>query len=94
MFERYGISSGDLKTERVLLNEKGHLKVINKLTWPDENQENFGVRRFYCNFYTNAAPEELRAMRERIDKRINHNIAETFGVGIIVLELATFIGGD
>ena len=33
-------------------------------------------------------------MRERIDKKINHNIAETFAVGIIILELATFIPGD
>jgi hypothetical protein len=33
-------------------------------------------------------------MRERIDKRINPNIAETFAIGVIVLELATFISGD
>ena len=46
------------------------------------------------SFMHNSAPEEMRAMRERIDKRINHNIAETFAVGIIVLELATFISGE
>lgn len=40
------------------------------------------------------APEELRALREHIDKRINPNIAETFSIGIIVLELTTFINGD
>lgn len=33
-------------------------------------------------------------MRERIDKKINQNIAETFAVGIIVLELTTFIPGE
>jgi hypothetical protein len=33
-------------------------------------------------------------MRERIDKKINPNIAETFAIGIIVLELATFINGN
>lgn len=33
-------------------------------------------------------------MRERIDKRINPNVAETFAVGIIALELCTFIDGN
>lgn len=33
-------------------------------------------------------------MRERIDKRINSNVAETFAVGIIALELCTFIDGN
>lgn len=33
-------------------------------------------------------------MREHIDKRINPSIAETFAVGIIILELTTFINGE
>lgn len=40
------------------------------------------------------APEQLRAMRERIDKRINPNIAQTFAIGIIILQLTTFIDGN
>ena len=73
-------------------------KVISKLLTSSHGQtktkKTLGFVGSTVIFYTNPAPEELRAMRERIDKRINHNIAETFGVGIIVLELATFIGGD
>ena len=33
-------------------------------------------------------------MRENIDKKINPNIADTFALGIIALELATFIPGE
>ena len=33
-------------------------------------------------------------MRERIDKKINPNIAESFAIGIILLEMATFIDGN
>lgn len=43
---------------------------------------------------TNIAPEELRAMREKIDKKINYSIAETFSLGIVILELATYYNGD
>ena len=50
MFEKFSIASGDLKTERVLLNDKGHLKVINKLSFPEENAHIFGVRRFYGSY--------------------------------------------
>ena len=46
------------------------------------------------NYNLCVAPQQLRAMRERIDKKINPNIAETFAIGIIVLELATFINGN
>ena len=33
-------------------------------------------------------------MREKIDKRINYNIAETFSLGIIIMEIATYFNGD
>lgn len=36
MFEKIGISSGNLKTNKILLNEKGHLKVINSLSYPED----------------------------------------------------------
>ena len=62
MFERVSISSGNLKTDKILLNAKGHLKVVNIVSYPEDfmNSEyegqNSGVQRFF-------APEELRAMR-------------------------------
>lgn len=57
MFERFSIASGELKTDKVLLNDKGHLKVFNRLTSPDEYPDNLGVRRFYGILLDNPAPE-------------------------------------
>ena len=53
MFERIGISSGNLKTDKILLNEKGHLKVVNILSYPEDtlgtgfDADSPGVPRFY-----------------------------------------------
>ena len=56
------------------------------------------IRGIFINSIVNIhdilAPEELRAMREKIDKRINYNIAETFSLGIIIMEIATYFNGD
>jgi hypothetical protein len=53
MFEKIGISSGNLKTEKILLNERGHLKVINVISSPDEEMDGVvsktTVKRFYGN---------------------------------------------
>jgi hypothetical protein len=59
MFEKIGVSSGNLKTEKILLNERGHLKVINTMTYPDDNMNtmdqmeitNSTIQRFYGNYY-------------------------------------------
>lgn len=55
MFERVSISSGNLKTDKILLNAKGHLKVVNIVSYPEDfmNSEyegqNSGVQRFFGN---------------------------------------------
>jgi serine/threonine protein kinase len=54
MFEKIGISSGNLKTERILLNERGHLKVINTLSSPEEMEEGF-TRSYLKRFYGTSA---------------------------------------
>ena len=94
MFEKVGMATGNLTTESLRLNEKGHLKLINILTWPESIPATKKFNRFYCNILGNLAPEELRAMRERIEKRINPNISETYSIAIIVLEMCTFIDGE
>lgn len=66
MFEKVGMATGNLTTESLRLNEKGHLKLINILTWPESISATKKFNRFYCNLLGNLAPEELRAMRERI----------------------------
>lgn len=66
MFERVGMAAGNLTTDSLRLNEKGHLKVINTLTGPELLNSEKKFNRFYCNSAFKVAPEELRAMRERI----------------------------
>jgi hypothetical protein len=55
MFEKIGISSGNLKTERLLLNEKGHLKVINVMSYPEDAcdgvEEGFAANSSLKRFY-------------------------------------------
>ena len=46
MFEKVGISSGSITTDSLRLNDKGHLKLINMLSWPDSQKPD----RFYCTF--------------------------------------------
>ena len=42
------------------------------------------------NFYS---PEELRIMRENVQKVVNLNISQTYSIAIIILEIATSISG-
>lgn len=49
MFERVGMSSGNIRTDNLVLNDKGHLKLINLLTWPESVNRNYRSR-FYCNY--------------------------------------------
>lgn len=49
MFEKANMCSGNLKTDKVLLNEKGHLKVLNLLSFP-EDSSGPGVQRFFGTY--------------------------------------------
>lgn len=86
------MKSGPLKTNHVLLNESGFVKVINQLTEP-EYKDHF-LRNFHCTDEAIIAPEELKMMRENRLERPNENVSQTFSIGIILLEICTFIDGD
>jgi len=53
MFEKSGMSSGNLKTDKIILNDKGHVKVINALSYPEDQSNTFDsqystkLKRFY-----------------------------------------------
>ncbi len=49
MFEKVGMSSGNLSTDSLVLNDKGHLKLVNLLTWPDSSTKSH-KDRFYCKY--------------------------------------------
>lgn len=58
MFEKFGMSSGNLKTDKIILNDKGHVRVINALSYPEDpllgfspNYNSMGVKRFYGKFF-------------------------------------------
>jgi hypothetical protein len=48
-FEKFGIASGPLKTAMVLLNQKGHLKLLNILSAPEDKYDSCGISSFYGN---------------------------------------------
>lgn len=54
MFERVCMSSGNLKTDKILLNEKGHLRVVNMLSHPEDmvgDDQGYSVQRFFGTWW-------------------------------------------
>lgn len=74
----------------ILLNHKGHLKLLNILSAPDDMKAIiYGIDNFYGKNVINLAPEQLR--RDKHKRKINQNVAQTFSIGIILLEVCSLI---
>ena len=56
-FEKFNMASGPLKTDMILLNQKGHLKLINILSAPEDMYDGGSLPNFYGNGLAYAAPE-------------------------------------
>lgn len=74
-FERMGKRMGNIGPINILLNKRGHIRYVNRYSWPDEYP-----RMLTDNFYL--APEELQ------DFKYNPNKAECFSLGLIIAQLA------
>lgn len=68
------IYAGKLNTQKILLNDKGHLKIINQLSSPEALENDFfgsgkyGLENFHCNFFP--YPSSWRIIKNARHQRI------------------------
>ena len=91
-FEPYKIKSGNLTTNSIVLNQRGHIKIKNQLTEPEDIHA--PLPNFYSKTLLNAGTEEMDALREKRNHKLHPNICQTFSIAIVIVEICTFIEGD
>lgn len=56
-FEKFSLASGPLKTSMILLNQKGHLKLLNVLSAPEDMYDGgTGLPNFYGTLWDLFSP--------------------------------------
>lgn len=79
---------GDVRPANIFINEGGHIKVSNLFSWPCEcnNFDKF----VFDKELTYIAPEEVEGTNEgKLEMFIDKYVAESFSVGLTVLEAAS-----
>ena len=88
-FEPYKIKSGNITTNHIVLNDKGHVKVKNQLTEPEENTSS--LANFFSTYKSYEGPEEMQCLRENRSTKLHPNICQTFSIAMIIIEICTFM---